>query len=99
MPVYVWEGKNSAGKKVSGELEAKNVQAVFNALKAQRIVANGKKIKEKGKGLDMEITIPGFGPKVVPKDVVIFTRQFATMIDAGLPLVQCLEILSSQGEN
>ncbi|RMG41205.1 MAG: type II secretion system F family protein [Candidatus Dadabacteria bacterium] len=99
MPVYVWEGKNAAGKKVSGELEAKSVQAVFNALKAQRIIPNAKKIREKGKGLDMEINIPGMGPKVKPKDVVIFTRQFATMIDAGLPLVQALDILSKQAEN
>ena len=99
MPVFVWEGKDAKGKKVSGEIEARDDQAVFNALRAQRIVPNAKKIKEKGKGLDMEIKIPGMGPKVKPKDVVIFTRQFATMIDAGLPLVQCLQILGSNHEN
>ncbi len=99
MPVYAWEGKDSRGKKVTGELEAKNVQAVFNALKSKRIVPNAKSIREKGKGLDMEIKIPGMGPKVKPKDVVIFTRQFATMIDAGLPLVQALDILGRQHEN
>ena len=96
MPVYVWEGTNASGKKVTGELEAKNPQQVFNVLKAQRITPNTKKIKEKGKGLDMEITIPGFGPKVKQKEVVIFTRQFATMIDSGLPIVQALSILGSQ---
>lgn len=99
MPVYVWEGKNSAGKKVTGEIEARNVQAVFNTLKSQSIVPNAGRIREKGKGLDREIVIPGFGPKVTPKDVVIFTRQFATMIDAGLPLVQALGILGSNHEN
>ncbi len=99
MPVYVWEGKNPAGKVVNGELEAKNIQAVFNALKRQRIVPNAKKIKEKGTGLDMEIKIPGMGPKVKGKDVVIFTRQFATMIDSGLPLVQAMDILAKSHEN
>lgn len=99
MPVFTWEGKNAAGKTVTGELEARDEQAVFNMLRAKKIVPNAKKIREKGKGLDMEITIPGFGPKVVPKDVVIFTRQFATMIDAGLPLVQALQILGSNHHN
>ncbi len=99
MPVYVWEGKDAKGKKVTGEIEAKNVQAVFNALKRQRIMPNAKKIREKGTGLDMEITIPGMGPKVVGKDVVIFTRQFATMIDSGLPIVQALDILAKSNDN
>lgn len=99
MPVFVWEGKDAKGKRVSGEMEARDDQAVFNALRAKRIVPNAKKIKEKGTGLSMEIKIPGFGPKVSPRDVVIFTRQFATMIDAGLPLVQCLHILGSNHEN
>ena len=99
MPTFVWEGKNSMGKVLNGEIEAKNVQAVFNALKAQKITPNTKKIREKGKGLEMEIKIPGFGPKVKGKDVVIFTRQFATMIDSGLPLVQALDILGRQHDN
>ena len=99
MPVYLWEGTNSAGKKMSGEIEAKNIQAVFNHLKNQRVTPNVKKIREKGKGLDMEIKIPGFGPKVQTKDVVIFTRQFATMVDAGLPLIQALNILAVNHEN
>ncbi len=99
MPVFVWEGTNKGGKKVSGEMDARNTQAVFNNLKRQNIIPNAKKIKEKGKGLDMEIKIPGMGPKVQPKDVVIFTRQFATMVDAGIPLVQALDILSKNSEN
>ena len=56
-------------------------------------------IKEKGKGLDNEISIPTFGAPVKAHDVVIFTRQFATMIDAGLPIVQCLDILAAQTDN
>ena len=99
MAVYVWEGKNAQGKKVSGEMEARNVQAVFNALKGQRITPAANKIKEKGKGLDMEIKIPGMGPKVKGKDIVIFTRQFATMIDSGLPIVQGLDILAKPHDN
>ncbi len=98
MATYVWEGKNAQGKKVQGELEAKSTQAVFNALRAQRIVPNAKTIREKGKGLEMEIKLFGKA-KVASKDVVIFTRQFATMIDSGLPLVQALDILAKQAEN
>lgn len=99
MPVFIWEGKDASGKKVSGEMEAKDLQAVFNVLKGQRVTPAANKIREKGKGLEMEIKIPGFGPKLKSKDTVIFTRQFATMIDAGLPLVQALDILARQHEN
>jgi type IV pilus assembly protein PilC len=99
MPIYSWEGKNVAGKKVSGELDAKDVRAVFNILKAQKISPTASRIRLKGQGLEMEIKIPGFGPKVKGKDVVIFTRQFATMIDSGLPIVQALDILSKQADN
>lgn len=99
MPVFVWEGKSSRGQRVKGEMEAANAQQVFNALRAQRISPNIKKIKAKGTGLDREIKIPGLGPKVKTKDVVVFTRQFATMIDAGLPLVQGLDVLARQHEN
>ncbi len=99
MPVFTWEGKNAAGRKLNGELEARDIQAVFNLLKAQRITPNSSKIREKGVGFGKEIKIPGFGPKVKPRDVVLFTRQFATMIDAGLPIVQGLDILGKQHEN
>ncbi|MFN8392407.1 MAG: type II secretion system F family protein [Bdellovibrionota bacterium] len=99
MPVYTWEGKSADGRKVKGEMEAVNQQAVFNSLRTQRINPNTKRIKEKGKGLDKEIKIPGFGPKVKTKDVVVFTRQFATMIDAGLPLIMGLEVLSKGHDN
>lgn len=99
MAVYNWEGTGADGKKVKGSMEAVSSQQVFNALRAQRIVPNSKKIKEKGTGLDKEITIPGFAPKVKVKDIVIFTRQFATMIDAGLPIVQGLDVLGKEHEN
>ena len=99
MTVFQWEGTNTAGKKVSGEMDARDVQAVFNALRNQRINPIAKTIKEKGKGMAMELKIPGFGPKVRGRDVVLFTRQFATMIDAGLPIVQGLDILAKQGDN
>lgn len=99
MPVYTWEGKNADGKSMKGEMEAVSQQQVFNSLRTQRITPNVKRIKEKGKGLDKEIKIPGFGPKVKTKDVVIFTRQFATMIDAGLPLLTGLEVLSKGHDN
>jgi type IV pilus assembly protein PilC len=99
MPVYVWEGKDGSGNKVNGSVEARDQQAVFNYLRGKKIVPDVKRIREKGKGWEFEIKIPGFGPKVKSKDVVIFTRQFATMVDAGLPIVQALDILSRQHEN
>ncbi|MDZ4784563.1 MAG: type II secretion system F family protein [bacterium] len=100
MPVFIWEGTTAAGKKVKGELEAKTSKAVFNALKSQKINPVVSKIREKGKGLDMEIKMPGGGGgRVKSKDIVIFTRQFATMIDSGLPIVQSLSILSKQTDN
>ena len=99
MAVYVWEGKSATGAKVKGEMEALNAQAVFNALRSQRIQPNTKRIRTKGSGMDRELKIPGLGPKVKTKDLVIFTRQFATMIDAGLPIVQGLDVLGRQHDN
>ncbi len=99
MALYTWEGVNSSGKRVTGQMEAISPQAVYNTLKSQRINPNTKKIREKGKGLQKEIYLPGFRPKVKTKDIVVFTRQFATMIDAGLPIVQGLDVLGKQHEN
>ncbi|NMC62589.1 MAG: type II secretion system F family protein [SAR324 cluster bacterium] len=99
MPIFLWEGKNAAGKFVKGEIEARDIQAVFNTLRSQRLIPNASRIREKGKGFEAEIKIPGFGPKVKAKDVVIFTRQFATMIDSGLPIVQGLDVLAKQNDN
>ncbi len=80
-------------------MEASTRDAVLARLRAQRIQPIPEKIREKGKGLDREIAIPFLGESVGTQDVVIFTRQLATMIDAGLPIVQCLDILAQQTEN
>ncbi len=99
MATFLWEGKTAQGRMMKGELEAPNPETVFAVLRERRIRPIPSRIREKGKGLEKEITLPGFGEKVKPKDVSLFTRQFATMIDAGLPIVQCLDILSEQSES
>jgi type IV pilus assembly protein PilC len=80
-------------------MEAANLEAVFARLRSQRIQPKPGNVKEKGKGLSKEINIPGFGPTVRAYDVMIFTRQFSTMIDAGLPIVQSLDVLTEQTDN
>lgn len=95
MPVYIWKGVNSYGEKRKGKIEALDEKVVRGQLKRMRIEA--KSIKEAPKDLFENIAI--FQPKVTGKDTVIFTRQLSTMIDAGLPLVQCLQILSKQQAN
>ena len=82
-----------------GEMEAASQEAVFARLRSQRIQPIPARVREKGKGLEKELTIPGFGAKVTAHDVMLFTRQFATMIDAGLPIVQGLDILAQQSDN
>jgi type IV pilus assembly protein PilC len=97
MAKFSWEGKSRTGKVQKGTMDAPDEAAVTAALRRQGIMPSA--IKARGKGLDMDIRIPGFEAKVTTKDLVVFTRQFATMIDAGLPLVQCLDILTKQQEN
>ena len=97
MAKFAWEGKTRTGKVQKGTMEANDENAVMAHLRNQGIMPTN--VKAAGKGLDMEIKIPGMEPKVQTKDLVVFTRQFSTMIDAGLPLVQCLDILSRQQEN
>ncbi len=99
MATFVWEGRTAQGKILKGEMEAVNQQAVLARLRSQRIQPVPARVREKGKGLEKELTIPGFGAKVTAHDIMLFTRQFATMIDAGLPIVQGLDILSQQSEN
>jgi type IV pilus assembly protein PilC len=100
MAIFVWEGRTAQGKIVKGDsLDAPNLEAALARLREQRIRPIPNKVREKGKGLDKEISIPGFGEKVSTKDVSLATRQLATMIDAGLPIVQCLEILAQQSES
>ncbi len=93
MPVYTYRGTNRAGASVSGEMTAASKSDLQNLLKRQQITAS--KMSEKGR----EFNIPTFGGGIEAKELAIFTRQFSVMIDAGLPLVQCLEILASQQEN
>jgi len=95
MPIYIWKGINSYGEKRKGELEAVDEAAARAQLRRLRI--ENPKIKEKPKDIFENISI--FQPKVTGKDIVIFTRQLSTMIDAGLPLVQCLQILAKQQSN
>ena len=95
MPVFIWKGVNRKGKKKKGELEAENENIVRLTLKRQGI--ENPRIKPKPK--DLFENIKFLQPRVTEKDIVVMTRQFATMIDAGLPLVQCLEILYSQQDN
>jgi len=97
MPTFAWTGRARDGKNTKGTMEAASEAAVVANLRRQGVQAN--KIKESGKGLNAEINIGFLKPKITTKDIVVFTRQFATMIDAGLPLVQCLDILSSQQDN
>src|SRR5580693_1777229 len=93
MPVFTYRGTNRAGSAVSGEMSANNKAELQGLLRRQQITPT--KMSEKGK----EFNLPTFGAGVNAKELAIFTRQFSVMIDAGLPLVQCLEILASQQEN
>ena len=92
MPTFEWKGRGRQGEQ-TGVLVADSKDAVVTALRRQQIVVTA--VKEKGK----EISIRRFGGRVPPQLIAIFTRQFSVMIDAGLPLVQCLEILGGQQEN
>ncbi len=93
MATFVYTGRNIGGEVKKGEIDAPNMAQATAALKRQQI--NPTSITEKKAGF----VFPKFGGGVKTKELVIFSRQFATMIDAGLPLVQCLEILGSQQEN
>ncbi|HYA30427.1 MAG TPA: type II secretion system F family protein [Acidobacteriota bacterium] len=100
MAIFVWEGRTAQGRVVKGDnLEAPSLEAALTRLREQRIRPITNRVREKGKGLEKEISIPGFGDKVTTKDISLATRQLATMIDAGLPIVQCLDILGQQSEN
>ena len=100
MAVYVYQGRARDGSIKKAEIEAPNESELFARLRAQGI--SGVEFSEKGKVNYKKYLkmVPGFGGSgVTVKDIVIFTRQFATMIDAGLPLVQCLHILGNQSDN
>ncbi len=94
MPVFTFSGKNASGEKVQGERVAVNKDGLASQLRKERITPGS--IREKGK----EFSLPTFGSaKIKVKDVAVFFRQFSVMIDAGLPLVQCLEILAANQES
>jgi type IV pilus assembly protein PilC len=94
VPVYVWKGRTTAGEIQTGELTLDTQADVLAALRKRRIIVTS--VREK-RG-EIKISLPKFGSGVSTRDLAIFTRQFATMINAGLPLVQCLDILSKQTE-
>jgi type IV pilus assembly protein PilC len=92
MAEWAWEARARTGEMRKGVMDAEDKESVSNRLKAQNL--NPVTIRKKGAAIKL-----GFGAPVSSQELVVFIRQFATMIDAGLPLVQCLEILSSQGDN
>ncbi|MFZ0805834.1 MAG: type II secretion system F family protein [Candidatus Sulfotelmatobacter sp.] len=94
MPIFTFSGKDASGQKISGERMAPNKASLAQTLRRERITPGA--IREKGK----EFSMPTFGSGKVPvKEIAVFFRQFSVMIDAGLPLVQCLEILAANQEN
>ena len=93
MPTYAWKGRNASGSVQEGVLTSANKEALVATLRKQQILVTA--VTEKGK----EFALPKFGGGISQKDIAIFTRQFSVMIDAGLPLVQCLEILAGQQSN
>ncbi|OEU65166.1 MAG: pilus assembly protein PilC [Desulfobacterales bacterium PC51MH44] len=95
MPVYLWKGKTKQNKKVKGEMEALTEETVRADLTRRKITPT--KIKPKPKDIFENVSF--MQPKIVQADIIVFCRQFSTMIDAGLPIIQCLEILYAQHEN
>ncbi len=95
MPVYLWQGKNVRGEKKKGEMEASSEEIVRANLRRTKIEAT--KVKPKPK--DLFANVAFLQPKVKEHDIILFARQFSTMIDAGLPIIQCLDILYTQQEN
>jgi len=95
MPVYAWVAQTKKGRRLKGEIDAATEAIALSQLKKRNFTV--KKLKPKPKDLLENISF--LRPKVTNKDLVVFTRQFSTMIDAGLPLVQGLTILAEQSEN
>jgi len=93
--IFEWKGKNPRGRKIKGEMEAESQEQVRLSLERRKITP----IRIKKKPKDLFENVSFLQPKVQDSDVIIFARQFSTMIDAGLPLLQCLDILQSQQEN
>jgi type IV pilus assembly protein PilC len=96
MATFTWEGVTRQGSVQKGKTQSSSRDALTDALRRKGIRLTGATEVAEGK---RGLTLPGLGGGVSEKDIVVFTRQFATMIDAGLPLVQCLNILATQAEN
>src|SRR3569623_2308088 len=94
MAKFQWEGTTRAGEKRRGVMDADSAAIVEDRLRADGLTVG--RVRNEGGALNINIQI---GSGVAPKDLQIFTRQLATMVDAGLPLVQCLDILAAQTEN
>lgn len=95
MPVFIWEGKNRKNETIKGELEAAGEEAVRAHLARLKLVP----VKIKKKPKDLLENVSWAQPGVTETDVILFCRQFSTMLDAGLPIIQCLDILQQQQEN
>jgi len=93
--IYEWKGKNPKGRTIKGEMEAETPEQVRTSLERRKITPT--RVRKKPKDLFENVSF--LAPKVKETDIIIFARQFSTMIDAGLPLLQCLDILYSQQEN
>src|SRR5688500_18714412 len=94
MPTFAWEARTRAGDVRRGTIDAESEAIVLARLKSEQL--NPVRVKKQGRGITLALP---FGSGVSEKELVVFTRQFGTMIDAGLPLVQCLDILANQAEN
>jgi len=105
MAKFEWQGRTASGKVHKGVMEAPNADAVAAKLRTQDITPTEGSIKAKGfeikdlNNINLEDYLTFLAPKVTARDLILFTRQFATMIDAGLPLVQCLDLLATESEN
>jgi len=93
MPTFIWKGRTASGATASGELAAGSQTDVVAALRQKKIIPTSIKVKEEKKGLTL------FGSRVSRHALSVFTRQFSTMLNAGLPLLSCLEILGKQTES
>ena len=95
MAVFTWEARTRSGETKTGTMTADSLEAVQQRLRAQAL----QPASVKKKARELKLKLPQLGSGVTAKDLVLFTRQFSTMIDAGLPLVQCLDILGNQNDN
>ena len=99
MALYRWQGRNRQGRLLRGEMEAADSAAVMAELRRRRIQPSPSGIREKGAGVRREIAIPGLGPRIRADDIVMLTRNFGVMIEAGVTIVECLQVLADQTGN